>query len=119
MKVRILLDENLSPRLKAGLLRYDPSIDILRVGDEDAPPLETGDADILLYLEHARRLLVTDNRSTIPDHMVEHFATGHHHWGVFEIRPSATIGQVLEILYLVWEASEAEEWIDQLRWIPF
>ena len=95
MKVRILLDENLSPRWKAALLRYDPTIDVLRVGDEGAPPLETKDPPILEYLEHAQRLLVTDNRNSIPDHMADHFAAGRHHCVIFEIRPAPSMRQVL------------------------
>ncbi len=119
MKVRFLLDETLSHRLKAALIRYDPGIDIRRVGDDGAPPLETLDPDILKYLEHAQRLLITDNRSSIPDHLIEHYAAGGHHWGIFEIRPNASIRQLVETLILVWEASEAEEWLHIVRWIPF
>jgi hypothetical protein len=33
MKVRFLLDEHLSPRLKTALLRLAPTADVLRVGD--------------------------------------------------------------------------------------
>jgi len=51
VKVRFLLDENLSPRLKVAVLRFNPAIDILRVGELDAPPLGTLDPDILRYLE--------------------------------------------------------------------
>ena len=47
MKVRFLLDENLSPRLITALHRLDPAIDILRVGDEGTPPLGTDDPTIL------------------------------------------------------------------------
>ncbi len=43
MKVRFLLDENLSPRLKPALLRLESTIDVLRVGDPDAPPMWTTD----------------------------------------------------------------------------
>jgi hypothetical protein len=39
MKVHFLLDENLSLKLKVAVLRLNPTIDILRVGDPDAPPL--------------------------------------------------------------------------------
>lgn len=37
MRIRYLLDENLSPRIKLAILRYNKEIDILRVGDEIAP----------------------------------------------------------------------------------
>jgi hypothetical protein len=32
MKIRFLLDECESPRLKTALLRFNPAIDVLRVG---------------------------------------------------------------------------------------
>jgi len=62
VKVRFLLDENLSPRLKVALQRLNPAIDVLRVGDSNTPPLGTPDAEVLNYLALAQRLLVTDNR---------------------------------------------------------
>lgn len=65
MKIQFLLDENLSPRLKTALLRLDPDINVLRVGDADAPALQTSDPDIIQYLVSRKRLLVTDNRSRV------------------------------------------------------
>ena len=43
MKVSFLLDENLSPRLKLAVLRLNPEINILRVGDEGTPNFGTLD----------------------------------------------------------------------------
>ena len=51
MKVRFLLDENLSPRLKLAVFRLNPELDILRVGDPGTPSLGTLDPEILIYLE--------------------------------------------------------------------
>jgi hypothetical protein len=59
MKIRFLLDENLSPKLKFAVLRLNPAIDIVRVGDPDAPSLGTLDPELLRYLEVFQRLLVT------------------------------------------------------------
>jgi hypothetical protein len=59
MKIRFLLDENLSPKLKFAVLRLNPAIDIVRVGDLDSPPLGTLDPELLRYLEVSERLLVT------------------------------------------------------------
>lgn len=119
MKVRFLLDENLSPQLQAGVWRRIGAVDILRVGDRGAPPLETPDEELLRYLEGEQRLLVTNNRTSMPDHLVAHHSAGGHHWGLVWIRPGASLGQVIETLTLIWQASEAEEWRDRLEWIPF
>lgn len=119
MKVRFLLDENLSPKLRASLWRHSPLVDVLRVGDPEAPPLGTLDPDILRYLEHDQRALVTNNRISMPKHLQDHYAAGGQHWGVFSLTQGATFGAVLETLIIIWEVSEAEEWINQTRWIPF
>jgi hypothetical protein len=119
MKVRFLLDENESPRLKAALLRFHPTMDVLRIGDPGAPQLGTPDPDILRYLETSQRMFVTSNRTTMPEHIQAHWAANGHLWGVFWIRRGMPIGQVARDLVLVWQASEAEEWIDRLDWIPF
>jgi hypothetical protein len=50
VKVHFLLDENLPPRLKVALRRLDARIDVVRVGDDGAPPLQTSDPDILHFL---------------------------------------------------------------------
>jgi len=119
MKVRFLLDENEPPRLKAGLLRFNPTIDVLRIGEPGAPSLGTPDLDMLRYLEVSQRILVTSNRTSMPAHLEAHWAAGGHLWGLFWVRPRTPISRLAQDLYLVWEASEAEEWIDRLDWIPF
>lgn len=98
MKVRFLLDENLSPRLKVAIKRFDTTIDVLRVGDRDTPPLGTLDPDILRYLERSQRLLVTDNRTSMPQHLEEHWANGGQLWGLLWLRPSLTISSCAEEL---------------------
>ena len=41
------------------------------------------------------------------------------HWGIFVlVQNQISIGQLADELFLLWEASEAKEWIDQRRWLP-
>ncbi|PSB43232.1 hypothetical protein C7B67_24095 [filamentous cyanobacterium Phorm 6] len=119
MKIRFLLDENLPPKLKSAVLNLQPEIDILRVGDSNAPTLGTLDSEILIYLESSKRLLVTDNRKSIPGHLEEHWAAGGQSWGLVWVRPSGSIGRWAETIHFIWETTEAEEWIDKLDWIPY
>ena len=118
MKIRFLLDENLSKQIKIATLRLNPAIDILCVGDPDAPPFGTLDSDILRYLEVSQRLLITDNRKSMPGHLQSHWALGGRIWGLFWVRPRTPMGRLAQELMLVWETTEAEEWIDKLDWIP-
>lgn len=119
MKVCFLLDENESPRLKTALLRLEPALDVLRVGDPGAPPRGTADPDILRHLEISGRMLVTSNRKSMPAHVKAHWEAGGHLWGLLWVRAGTPLGRLAQELYLVWEASEAEEWVDRLDWIPF
>jgi hypothetical protein len=53
----------------------------------------------------------------MPGHERDHLAVGRHHWGIFKLRRGHGIGVYLAELRLIWEASEAEELLDQSRWI--
>ena len=48
----------------------------------------------------------------------DHFAAGHHHCGIFKLLKGYSTGVYLAELQLIWDASEAEEWVDQSCWIP-
>jgi len=118
VKVRFLLDENLPPRLKPLILKYSEQIDVVRVGEAGAPGMGTQDPDILTYLEVACRLLVTNSRKSMPGHVLDHYATGGHHWGIATIRPNVGLGKLVEEIALIWVASEAEAWSDREDWLP-
>lgn len=118
MKLRFLLDENEPPRLKAALLRLNPNIDVLRVGDAGTPPLGTLDPELLRYLDGAQRALVTSNRASMPVHIREHLGADGHLWGIFLARPGTPIAVIAQELLMIWETSEANEWMDRADWIP-
>ncbi len=103
MKVRFLLDENLSPKLKLAVKRQNSAIDILRVGEKDSPFFRTLDPEILQYLQLSKRLLITDNRSSIPEHLNNHWKQGGHIYGVVWVRPNSSIYQLVESLILIWK----------------
>jgi hypothetical protein len=117
MKIRYLLDENLSSRIVATIQRYYPELDVLRVGDEGAPAFGTLDPDILRWLESHQHTLVTDNRKSLPGHIADHVAAGGHHWGVFIVRKDVPLRPLAEALYVYWDVTEAEQWVDLTEWL--
>lgn len=119
MKPRFLLDEHINPAIQRQLLRLDPQIEVVAIGQEDGPPKGTLDPDLLLWLEEHRYLLVTENRSTIPVHLTDHFAKERHIPGIFWIRPNVQIGEIIAELYLIWLVSTAAEYQDRTLFIPF
>ncbi len=115
--LKYLFDENLDPRYKATLSRRRPEIDILQVGDP-AAPRGTKDPEILVYLEATHRVLVTNNRDSMPDHLQEHWAGGGVCWGVFTLKPGTTFHHLAEDLEFILAATEAEEWLNVTFWVP-
>jgi hypothetical protein len=117
-RLRFLLDEHVSHTIQSQLLRLDPRIDVLVVGQPLAPPRGTSDPDLLMWIEKAGYLLVTGNRRTIPKHVQGHYAAGRRIPGIILLRRGVTVGEIIEQLYLLWVASEAEEYMDRLLYLP-
>lgn len=118
MNPRFLLDEHIDHAIQRQLRRLNQGVDVLVIGDLGAPPVGTLDPDILLWIEANGYILVTENRSTIPIHLSDHYAAGRHFPGIFWIRPDTPIGRVIEELYLIWYTSTADEYIDRTLFIP-
>ena len=118
MMPRFLLDENMDRAIQRQLQRLNSEIDVKLVGDAEVPPRGTSDPDILMWIEHNDYILVTKNRKTMPRHFTEHLTAGRHVPGVICIRKSVTMSELINILYLIWYASDAEEYHDRLVFIP-
>ena len=117
-ETRYLLDENTPRAIGDQLLRREPSLGVLAVGHSPAPPGGTLDPDLLVWMEREGYCLVTRNRSSMPQHLRDHLAAGQHVPGIFVLRPRATIGEVVNDLLLIAQASHPGEYQDQLVYIP-
>jgi hypothetical protein len=93
-------------------------LDVVRVGDPDDLPLATEDPALLLWAEREQRILVTHDLDTMPAHLADHLAAGHHSPGVLMIRPRSTLPQIFSFLRDAAYASESGEWQDQIHFIP-
>ena len=117
-RCRFLVDERVPSSLARGLRRRVPDVSVRQVGDPESPPKGASDSDLPEFCEHQRRLLITADRSTMVEHVRQHVEEGHHTWGVLLIGPNASLGQILDDLCLVYEATEAAEWVDVLYYLP-
>lgn len=107
MIVRFLADENLD----AGIIR----------GLRAREPLQgTKDPALLELAERQDRALITYDRNTMTRHCRDRLNAGKLNPGVFILRQDeAAIGAIIESLLLVWSASQAEEWRNQVVYLPF
>ena len=117
-KPRFLLDEHIKRSIQRQLRRWNVAIEVLAIGDEGAPPSGTADSDILRWIDANGYILVTENRRTMPTQLAAHFDAGGHIPGVLWVRPEVSLSEVVETLYLIWEASSAHEYVGQALFIP-
>jgi hypothetical protein len=109
MSIGLLLDENLPPLYREQLLRSQPDLIVLMVGDRGVPEKGTLDPEILCWCEENGTLLVTNNRRSMPVHLADHLAQGRHVPGILVLRKRAEISRVIEDLLLIGAAGEEDE----------
>ena len=115
MRVRFLADASLDHDIVAGVLRREPEIDF-----ESAPgilPERMKDPEVLVVAAALGRVLVSYDVHTMPRHFGD-FVAQRSSPGLIVIPSSVAIGQAIEYLVTAWHASEAEEWVDRVVWVP-
>lgn len=114
-----LLDEHVPIFIQVQLERMEPELRVYAIGDGLAPPKGTPDPDILIWIEAQGCMLVTNNRSTIPAHLRADLDQGRHVPGIIQLpRRMRGIGAILDDLLLIWGASRAGEFQDQIVYLP-
>jgi len=122
MAIRYVLDENLRGELWNAILTYNAQgahlIDAVRVGDPKDLPLKAPDPAILIWAEREARVLVTNDKRSMPGHLVDHYNAGGRLPGIFIIRSQSTIPEIVSFLASVAHASDPSEWADLITFIP-
>jgi len=116
--MRYLMDENLNPLYKAQLLAKEPNLLVYEIGDPGCPPKGTPDPEILYWCEKNDYVLVTNNRKSMPPHLAKHLAEERHIPGILTINDEMSIGEAIEELLLIAEASFADEYRDRIEYLP-
>lgn len=115
MRIRFQADADLDGRIVRGLKRRSRDIDIRTAASAGFAGLK--DPEVLRLSTEDNRVLVSQDRRTMPAHFAEYLATANSS-GVILLREAISLAVAIEELVLIWTASEAEEWINHLAWIP-
>lgn len=116
--IRYLMDENVAPVYQIQLLRQEPDLIVLAVGDEGTPPKGTLDPEILIWCEDRGFILVTNNRTSMPPHLTDHINQGRHVPGIFILNPNMGIGETIEELILIAGMSDDDEYQGTIKYLP-
>ncbi len=114
--VRFLADADLKQAIVTGTIRRQPDIDFQSAIAAGLKGKK--DSEVLGIAAKEGRVLVTHDRRTMP---VEfgNFIMSQTSSGVLIISQNLSINEAIEGLIVVWEASTANEWINQIMSIPF
>jgi predicted nuclease of predicted toxin-antitoxin system len=115
MKIRLLADENLRRAIVLGLRRREPSASFMQAYEAGAAGKD--DLTVLQIAAEQNRILVSHDLRTIPKYFRQ-FVMRQASPGVILIPQKLPLNMAIEQLLLIWLASEAEEWVNQIRFLP-
>ena len=118
MNLKYLMDENVDPVYQTQLRRQKPDLVVRAVEEPATPPKSTLDSEILCWCEEDNFVLMTNNRASMPVHLVDHIALGRHVPGIFLLNPNLSIGQHIEELIIIAEGSFDDEYQDRITHLP-
>ena|ERR1017187_3930334 len=114
--VRFLADADLNHAIVSGCLRREPAMDFLSANEANLQGVP--DPEVLALAAGQHRILVTSDLRTMPRHFGEFLQDRGYCAGVFLVKQSAPLADVIEALLLVWSASDADEWKNRIVEIP-
>ena len=115
-KVRFQADADLNQAIVSGTIRREPQINFKSANSANFAG--KSDSEVLKISAKDKRILVTHDRKTMPTELAN-FTTTKTCSGVLIVSQDLPIGEAIESLILIWEASTEEEWINQIMSIPF
>lgn len=109
-------DENLNGNIVRGLLRRNPTLDIVRL--QDVGLSGANDPDVLEWAAQEKRVLLTHDATTLTNYAYERVRAGKSMPGVFEISYELSIGSAIDDILLLVDCSLEGEWEGQVRYLP-
>ena len=115
MKVRYLADNDLRKSIVRGTVRREPRIDFRSRSPHVWTTYPT--PEVLALAAREGRMLVSHDFQTMPHHFRQ-FTQHQSSPAVLLIRQDMPVGDAIDRLLLIWEASEPDEWEDRLCLVP-
>jgi len=116
VKVRFQADADLNEDIVTGILRREPAVDFQTATAAGLRLLS--DLDVLTLAARQGRVLVSHDRRTMPRAFAG-FVNSNISPGLLIVSQKTDLLIAIDELLLVWSASQAEEWTNQLCTIPF
>jgi len=114
VKVRFQADNDLRKAILRGVVRSERRIDF---GSAQAARFDgVPDPQVLAFSAEEGRILVSHDFQTFG--LFRQFTRERSSPGVFLVRQDLPVSRAVETLLLIWEASDADEWINRICLLP-
>lgn len=113
---RFLSDHDLNEHIVTGVLRREPLLEWVRVRDVGLS--DSSDAEVLAYASDHGYMVVSHDVNTMPSAAYNRMTSGQKMSGLLMVKQRDPIGPIIESLLLIWSASQAEEWENQVSFLP-
>ena len=113
---RFLADNDLNDAIVRGTLRREPAIEFARLrefGLEELP-----DVDVLRFAAREGWIVVSHDVNTMTAAAYTLLAAHEPIGGLLLVHQASAVAPILDSLVLIWTASEAEEWIGLVEFLP-
>jgi predicted nuclease of predicted toxin-antitoxin system len=114
--LKLLADENFNGDIIRGLLLRQPDLDIIRV--QDVGLAGRNDPDVLAWAAENRRILLTQDRASMPDYAFERVIAGEPMVGVFVLHDRFPTGDAIREILFVVACSDQAEWDRRVVYLP-
>ncbi|MBI3801070.1 MAG: DUF5615 family PIN-like protein [Deltaproteobacteria bacterium] len=115
MTIRFQADADLNLIILLATIRREPRIDFLTA--EAAGLTGLKDPEVLTIAAREGRVLVSHDQKTMPRHFAE-FIAHTPSPGLLIVSQHLPVATAIADLLLIWFTTEAEEWINQIRFLP-
>jgi len=113
---RFLSDHDLNEHIVTGVVRLEPSLEWIRVREVGLS--ERSDAEVLAYAAEHGYIVISHDVNTMPSAAYDRIRSGQQLSGLLMVKQRDPIGPVIASIRLIWSASEAEEWENQVGFLP-
>ena len=115
--IKLVVDENFDRRIIQGVIRFAVGLDAPTVQQLGLSGLD--DPGVLEWAHRNGRVALTHDINTLVGHAYDRVRRGLPMAGVIVVPNDAPLGRVIHDLRIMLECSFDDEWLGQVRYIPY
>ena len=113
---RFLADNDLNDAIILGTLRREPAVEFTRLRELGLGQLP--DADVLRFAARESWIVVSHDVNSMTAAAYSLLAANEQVGGLLLVHQACAIAPIIDSLVLIWSASEAEEWVGLVEFLP-